>query len=162
MPKSQPKLEDSPYDRDFYAWTQEQAAKLRARAHNDIDWENVAEEIESVGRSDKREIRSRLEVLLRHLLKWQFQPDRRKSGWHSTISEQRTQLLSLIEDSPSLRDFPGLEMEKMYRIARMKAHDETGLGLPHFPVDCPYTVEQIFDEEFLPGVPLVRDEHYFD
>jgi hypothetical protein len=162
MAKPQPKPDETLYERDFYAWTRDQAAKLRARAHNDIDWDNVAEEIETVGRSDKKEIRSRLEVLLRHLLKWQFQPDKRKSGWHSTISEQRTQLLSLIEDSPSLRDFPGQELEKMYRIARLKADDETGLGLQSLPPKCPYTIGQVLDEEFLPGAPPVRDEHYFD
>jgi hypothetical protein len=133
-----------------------------ARAHNDIDWENVAEEIESVGRSDKREIRGRLEVLLRRLLKWEFQPQRRKIGWQSTIGEQRTQLLMLIDDSPSLRDFPGKEQSRMYKIARMKAGDETGLGQAKLPEECPYTVEQVLDENYLPGTPLIRDEDYFD
>ena len=76
--------EDSLYERDFYAWTQDQAEKLRGRAHNDIDWENVAEEIESVGRSQKKEIRSRLAVLMQHLLKWHFQPERRSHSWQST------------------------------------------------------------------------------
>ena len=85
MAKPQPKIEDSLYERDFYAWTQDQAVKLRARAHNDIDWENVAEEIESVGRSDKKEIRRRLGVLVQHLLKWQFQPEMRSHSWQSTI-----------------------------------------------------------------------------
>ena len=150
------------YERDFYAWTQDQAEKLRVRAHNDIDWESVAEEIETLGRSDKKEIRSRLEVLVRHLLKWEFQPDKRKSGWHSTIIEQRTQLLYLIDESPSLREFPGSQLQSMYRIARLKARDETGLSVSTFPEQPPYAISQVLDENFLPGAPLIEDERYFE
>jgi len=150
------------YERDFYAWTQEQAEKLRIRAHNDIDWESVAEEIETLGRSDKKEIRSRLEVLVRHLLKWEFQPEKRKSGWHSTIVEQRNQLLYLIDESPSLREFPGSQLQSMYRIARLKARDETGLSVSALPEHPPYSISQVLDEKFLPGAPLIEDERYFE
>ena len=76
---------DSLYETDFNAWLQDQAAKLRDRSHNDLDWENLAEEIESVGRSQKNEIRRRLQVLVLHLLKWQFQPGRRSESWRITI-----------------------------------------------------------------------------
>jgi hypothetical protein len=150
------------YERDFHAWTQEQAEKLRARAYNDIDWENVAEEIDSLGRSDKREIRNRLEVLLRHLLKWEFQPEKRKSGWHSTIVEQRSQLHYLIDESPSLGKFPQSQLQSMYQLARIKAQNETGLPLSTFPERSPYSISQVLAEQFLPGAPLVRDEGYFD
>jgi hypothetical protein len=150
------------YDNDFYAWTQEQAGKLRARAHNDVDWENVAEEIETLGRSDKREIRSRLEVLVRHLLKWEFQPEKRKSGWHSTIVEQRSQLQYLIDESPSLREFPESQLQSMYQLARMKAQNETGLPVSTFPEQSPYSVSQVLADKFLPGAPLVEDEQYFE
>jgi hypothetical protein len=150
------------YDRDFYAWSQEQAEKLRARAHNEIDWENVAEEIETLGRSDKKEIRSRLEVLIRHLLKWEFQPDKRKSGWRITIVEQRHQLHYLIDESPSLREFPGSQLQSMFSLARLKAQDETGLSLSTFPKQSPYSISQVLDERFLPGEPLIEDERYFE
>src|SRR3954462_15812330 len=100
------KPEQPLYERDFHAWTQEQAERLRARAHNDIDWANVAEEVESLGRSDRREISRRLGVLLVHLLKWQFQPSNRKTGWLSTIREQRHRIKGLIDESPSLKTYP--------------------------------------------------------
>src|SRR4051812_40838562 len=162
MGKPQTTTEDSLYERDFYAWTQDQAEKLRARAHNDIDWENAAEEIESLGRSDKREIKSRLEILLRHLLKWEFQPEKRKSGWYSTIVEQREQLASLVGESPSLRDMPRQEMAKMYRLARLKARDETGLSLGSFPELCRYSIEQVLDDGYFPGAPVERDDSYYE
>jgi hypothetical protein len=150
------------YDADFYAWTQDQAEKLRARRQNEIDWENVAEEIESVGRSQKKEIRSRLLVLLLHLLKWEFQPDRRKGGWQASIIEARDELSSEIEDSPSLRSYPAQALDRQYDVARLKAIAETGLPDSIFPKDCPYTVEQVLDFGFMPGQPwhpedLIRD-----
>src|SRR3954471_24657596 len=93
------------YEADFYAWTQEQARLLRERRWNDLDLENLIDEVESVGRSDKRQIESRLEVLIAHLLKWKFQPGRRGDSWLDTIFEQRGRLQTLIQDSPSLRAF---------------------------------------------------------
>lgn len=150
------------YERDFYAWTQDQAQKLRDRRHNEIDWENVAEEIESLGRSQRREIRSRLLVLLLHLLKWEFQPDQRKGGWQASIIEAREELASELDDSPSLRDYPNQAMARQYEIARIKAAAETGLPLASFPAASPYTLEQVLDLRFMPGTPwhpedVVRD-----
>ena len=150
MARPQPKPELSLYETDFYAWTQEQGARIRARAHNDIDWENVAEEIESVGRSDKYEIEHRLEVLLLHLLKWKYQPEKQKPGWLATIREQRSRLERRIEDSPSLRNFPSLVIHDAYRVARAKAEEETGIAFEVFPESCPFSVTQVMDREFLP------------
>src|SRR5712691_611546 len=93
------------YDDDFFAWTQEQARLLRAGELTIVDAENLAEEIESVGRSDRREIRNRLIVLLAHLLKWGHQQRRRGVSWSDTIAEQRLQIDSVLVDSPSLRPF---------------------------------------------------------
>jgi Domain of unknown function DUF29 len=87
------------YEEDFYAWTVEQARLLRASELCDIDNANIAEELESMGRSDRREIRSRLIVLLTHLLKWCFQPEARSTGWPVTIREQRQQIELILEDS---------------------------------------------------------------
>ena len=146
------------YDHDFHAWTQDQAEKLRARIHNDIDWENVAEEIDSLGRSDKREISHRLGVLLLHLLKWQFQPLKRKPGWLSTIREQRHRIAGLIEDSPSLKAYPARQLKREYGFARQNAIDETGLPGSEFPISCPYTVANILDDLYFPGEPWSSEQ----
>jgi len=138
------------YDEDFFAWTQEQARLLREGEVADIDLENLAEEIESVGKSDRREIRNRLTVLLVHLLKWQFQPKRRGSSWSVTIWEQRLQINSALEDSPSLRPFFSDILSTSYRRARDKAAQETRLRPHVLPPECPYTPEQILSEDFLP------------
>jgi len=136
------------YDRDFYAWTQDQAEKLRSRRHNEIDWENVAEEIDSVGRSDKRSIRSNLHVVLVHLLKWQFQPEKRKGGWPATISEHRNRIALTLEDSPSLKDFPESVLAATYETARREALIATRLPAELVPGICPYSLRQILDPAF--------------
>lgn len=138
------------YDEDFYAWTQDQAARLRARAHNGIDWENAAEEIESLGKSQRSEIRSRILVVLIHLLKWKYQPDQRSSGWKGTLAEQRDKIAEEVEESPSLRAFPASVVDRQYRTARLKAAGEIGLLDDAFPPACPFTVEQILDPDFFP------------
>ncbi|WP_442579904.1 DUF29 domain-containing protein [Mesorhizobium sp. ASY16-5R] len=154
MEKVLGKPQDSLYERDFYAWTQEQAAKLRARTHNDIDWENLAEEIESVGRSERKEIRTRLALLIHHLLKWQFQPGRRSESWRITISEQRTWIPSGIEDSPSLKDYPEEIFEKAYAEGRRKVINETGLSAKTFPTEPPFSIAEALDDRFWPGEAL--------
>ncbi|MDP3897009.1 MAG: DUF29 domain-containing protein [Mesorhizobium sp.] len=146
--------DDSLYERDFFAWLNDQAAKLRARSHNDLDWDNLAEEVESVGISQKREIRRRLELLVHHLLKWQFQPGRRSESWRITIGEQRTFIPGIIEDSPSLARFPAEAYEKAYSAGRKAAINETGLLPETFPVKPPFTVEEALNETFLPGEPF--------
>jgi len=158
----QPKVPPGLYDADFYAWTQRQAQLIRERRLGDVDWENLAEEIESVGRSEKAEIRSRLAVLLQHLLKWQFQPEQRSHSWQSSISEQRIHIAGLIEDSPSLRRYPAEVLARCYGQALRRAASDTDLPASSFPEPCPYTVEQVLDDAFLPGRPwtaggLLRD-----
>jgi Domain of unknown function DUF29 len=139
------------YDEDFYTWTQAQAALLREGAWQELDMLNLAEEIESLGKSDRRALRSHLEGLLMHLLKWQYQPRRRQSGhsWYSTIAEHRKQIVYIIEDSPSLRRLvPSLLTE--YPGARQRASDETHLPLATFPDVCPWTAAQVLDAGFWP------------
>jgi hypothetical protein len=138
------------YDADFFRWTEEQGRVLRELRPSKIDWENVAEEIETLGRSDKRAIESNLNVILLHLLKWRSQVDQRKSGWRSSIAEHRVRVRKLIDESPSLRSHPAEVLEDEYRLARMKAADETGQSEGHFPRSCPFTIEQVLDPEFLP------------
>jgi hypothetical protein len=138
------------YDEDFFAWTQEQARLLREGELSQIDIENVAEELESMGRSDKRELRSRLVLLIMHLLKWQYQPGFRSRSWTSTIGEQRGQIKEMLEESPSLLPTITTDLGRTYRLARIKAVGETGLSETTFPEKCPYTPEQILSEDFLP------------
>ena len=133
------------YETDFYLWTQQQADLLRQGQFNrvDLDAANIAEEIESMGRREKHSIRSYLFNVIMHLLKWQYQPERRGTSWKLSIRNGRDQIAWQIKDSPSLR--PQLEglLAEVYPSARRNAADETGLPLTTFPDVCPFTVEQI-------------------
>ena len=110
----------------------------------------MAEEIESLGRSDRREIESRLAVILEHLLKWQFQPEQRSASWRAALLEQRNLIHRLLQESPSLKSYPVTVLDEEYRLARLKAAGEAGLPLDGLPEQNPFTVEQVLDEDFLP------------
>jgi hypothetical protein len=140
------------YDADFYAWTLETAASLRKQAWEQVDWEAVIEEIETLGRSEREQLESRMEVLLRHLLKWVAQPGGRQTGhsWRSTIREQRYRLARLLLRSPSLRPQVASTIAEEYPAAVRLAMDETDLPASAFPPACPWTPAQILDEEFWP------------
>ena len=145
---------DTLYEQDFQAWLENQAEKLRARAHNEIDWDNLAEEIDSVGRSERRELRNRLVLLVHHLLKWQFQPGRRSESWRITISEQRIWIPGIIDTSPSLKDYPDTIFADAYAEGRQRAIDETGLSAKTFPATPPFSIDQMLDSRFFPGERL--------
>ena len=151
MNKHMPKHELASYDSDFHLWSQTQAALIREGRIAEIDLENVAEEIESLGRSDRREIRSRLEILLVHLLKWEFQRAKRKNGWKKSISEARRGIKKLVDESPSLQGFPEAVLSEEYKNARQAAAEETGLDEDSFPADCPYSIADILTRGFFPG-----------
>jgi hypothetical protein len=138
------------YEDDFYSWTQEQATLLRAGRLDELDLHHVAEEIESLGISQRHQLVSRLEILLTHLLKWHYQPRWQGPSWRRTIREQRRRIVQLLESSPGLQ--PGLiaALDKAYAAAREDASDETGLTLRTFPEVCPFTVEQLLDAGFWP------------
>jgi hypothetical protein len=138
------------YDEDFYAWAEEQARLLRAGEFSQLDIGNIAEEVEDMGRSVRRELRNKLAVLTMHLLKWTYQPGHRSPSWSGTIREQREQVTELIEESPSLRSLPAGDLGKIYRLAVSKALRDTGLPEATFPTECPFTPEQILSEDFLP------------
>ncbi|HSV00712.1 MAG TPA: DUF29 domain-containing protein [Roseiarcus sp.] len=136
------------YQSDLHEWTKEQADALRRRASNALDWDNLAEEIESLGSSQRREIRSRLKILLVHLLKWKHQPEGRCGNWRGSIEEARDQIEDLLEENPSLRTYPEECLAKAYASARRRALDETGLlGLPEA---CPWSVDKVIAADFLP------------
>jgi hypothetical protein len=137
------------YESDFALWCQQQADLLRRRAIDNIDFDNIAEEVESLGRSERREIASRLEVLLLHLLKWRFQPDRRSLSWRASIRDARDELERVLDDNPSLRALPAERLPKVYVRARAKALEETGLY--HLPEACPWGADEILSPDFLPA-----------
>jgi uncharacterized protein DUF29 len=138
------------YDEDFYAWTVEQSRLLRAGELSAIDVANIAEEIESMGRSDRRELKSRLVVLVMHLLKWGHQPGARSRSWSATIDEQRLQIEGFLTESPSLGPMVPAMLSEAYAIARARAIAETGLAEEAFPEVCPFTRDEILTREFLP------------
>jgi hypothetical protein len=138
------------YEEDFFAWTQDQARLLREGKLSAVDAENVAEEIESMGRSDRREIENRFIVLVMHLLKWQVQTEFRSRSWSSTIRDQRDEIASVLSESPSLRPLLDQPRSALYGRARRKAADETGLPERRFPAECPFTPAQILSEDFFP------------
>ena len=138
------------YDQDFALWSSQQAALLRAGRFDAVDIENVAEEIESLGRSDRRQIANRMKVLLAHLLKARYQPEQDKRGWKSTIVEQRRRILGLIDEGPSLKAVPPNVLDEEYKFARADAADATGLALRTLPETCPFTIEQVLDLGYYP------------
>ncbi|WP_353932481.1 DUF29 domain-containing protein [Okeanomitos corallinicola TIOX110] len=137
------------YEQDFYLWTQAIVEQLKENRFNEIDIPNLIEEIESMGRSEKRELKSRLIVLLMHLLKWQYQPEKRSESWRSTITEQRICIEALLEDSPSLQPLLTEVFADCYEKARLKASDETGIKLNFFPKESPFTLDETLNDYFL-------------
>jgi hypothetical protein len=139
------------YDLDFYQWTQSQSDLLRVEGWEQLDWQHIAEEIESLGKKDKRQVQSRLAVLITHLLKWEYQPEKRSPSWRKTLKEQRFRLMLILNDSPSLKVGLPEFIAVVYPYAVENAADETGLDCRLFPVVCSYRIEQVLDPVFLPG-----------
>jgi hypothetical protein len=138
------------YETDFYAWANQQAELLRAGRLSAADIEHIAEEIESMGKTEKRELLSRLEILLAHLLKWRFQPERRGNSWRLSIANSRDQIGDVLADNPSLKSKLSETMASAFRYARRDAAVETGLSVTTFPPECPWSFEEIMDAEFWP------------
>jgi hypothetical protein len=140
------------YETDFYAWTQAQAAALRAKDVSALDIEHVAEAIETLGMNEKRAISRQLQRLLAHLLKWRYQPTHRTPSWRRTIRQARDAIADVLENSHSLRTYPTQRVPLAYRRARRDAADDTGLPLATFPEACPWPIAQVLDEDFWPEV----------
>lgn len=138
------------YESDFYGWIQQQAGLLKSEQFNALDLANIIEEIESMGRSEKRELQSRLAVLLQHLLKWQYQPSRKGRSWQLSIDEQRLQFLEVLNENPSLKPHLQTILNDAYRLAVVKAAKETRFEKKVFPPQCPWTLQKISDMEFYP------------
>jgi hypothetical protein len=136
------------HETDFYSWTQEQAALLRQGRLGELDIINLVEEVEDMGRSERRELESRLVVLLAHLLKWQYHPSHRGSSWESTIRGQRFEILKVLKENPGLKRVAHECFDWSYKRARFDAMGETRLKLSVFPTDCPWTLNQVLDDNF--------------
>ncbi|NJN59824.1 MAG: DUF29 domain-containing protein [Leptolyngbyaceae cyanobacterium SL_5_9] len=140
------------YETDFAEWLDTTAQLLKQRRFTELDLDNLIEEIEALGRSDKREIRSRLIKLLSHLLKYTYQPEKRSKSWISTILEQRRQISLVLEDSPSLKNYVTEVFVSCYERARRDAADETELAIDLFPKSCPFAEADVLTDGWLPNL----------
>lgn len=141
------------YESDFYAWTQVQAALLRSKRWSQVDLPNLIEEIESLGRQQRQELRNCLGILLGHLLKWEHQPHHRSRSWLATLRVQRRDLLQLLQENPSLKSYLDNAVHKAYQNGRDLAMGETDLPDQTFPQACPYCLSDILNDRFYPGEP---------
>jgi hypothetical protein len=146
------------YETDLYAWTQEQVSLLKTQEWEQLDTVNLIEEIETLGRRERQELRNRLGVLLGHLLKWQFQAEKRSNSWLGTIREQRIQIKLLMQDSPSLKPYLDEVFFSVYELGLALAIRETELGEQVFPEICPYTLDQTLNPKFLPNSNQVYEQ----
>ena len=138
------------YDTDFYAWTQVQAAAIRAKEWAALDLEHLAEELEALGMNEKRAIGRQLTRLLTHLLKWRYQPTHRTPSWRRSINQARDAISDVLADNRTLRDAPRQQLPLAYRRARRDAIDQTGLPRATFPEACEWPIAQVLDEDFWP------------
>ena len=134
------------YDQDFYQWLQETSHLLEEGKFNQVDIHNLVEELQTMGRSEKRAIKSNLIVLLHHLLKWEYQPGKQGSSWVYTIREHRRRIKDLLKDSPSLSNYLVEALDECYEEARYRASRDTKLEIITFPVKCDSTLENILEQ----------------
>jgi hypothetical protein len=151
LKKRPPDEEATSYDTDVHAWAMRQSEMLRHKRLDEIDWGNVAEEIESLGKEQRHALRSSYRLLAMHLLKWEYQPRRRSRSWSDTIGRERSNIEEREADNPSLKARAADIVAEGYATARRDAVRETGLARETFPAECPYTVEQLRDHDFMPG-----------
>lgn len=138
------------YDTDYSLWLEKTAQLLRNGQINELDLPNLAEEIEDMGKREKRAVENNVEILLMHLLKYQYQPEKRSNSWKYTIFEHRDRLEKAFRDSPSLKPYSQKIFEQCYSKARQRAAIETGIEIDIFPVESPFTVEQTLNPNYLP------------
>ncbi|APB32731.1 hypothetical protein GlitD10_0420 [Gloeomargarita lithophora Alchichica-D10] len=138
------------YEQDFYLWLEQTAELLKTGKFEKLDVRHLLEEIKGMSSSQRQALRSNLEVILMHLLKYKYQSEKRSNSWRFSILEHRFRLEDILEDSPSLGTYLLDVMDKCYTKARKKAVQETGMSMATFPLECPFTAEQVLDEDFLP------------
>ncbi len=138
------------YETDYLRWIETTLEKLRVQDYSNIDWENLIEEIEDMGRSERRNLKSYLIVVLTHLLKWQYQPEFKSGSWKGSIVEHRRRIREALLDSPSLKPYLEEVFAGCYLDAVEQASAETELPVEKFPQECPYTSTEVLDSNFLP------------
>ncbi|WP_448266553.1 DUF29 domain-containing protein [Nostoc sp. DSM 114159] len=138
------------YETDYLQWIETTVEKLQSQDYANVEWENLIEEIADMGRSERRSLKSNLIVILMHLLKWQFQPDKRSGSWEGSIIEHRRRVKEALDDSPSLKSYLEIVFAECYTQAVKQAKAETGLSMESFPLNCPYQLAEVTDDEFLP------------
>ena len=142
---------DDLYERDFYEWSVDRAARLREHRGSGLDWGNIAEEVESLGNRDRRNVASRLTLIVLHLLKWTYQSEHRTRSWRLTLATQRRDLNRVLERSPSLKRFLDEDLERLWRDGVRDAARETGLPVETFPANPTHTLEQLLDPDLPPS-----------
>ena len=142
------------YDHDYYRWLLKNAKLLKAGRVDEIDAANIAEELESMGKRDRRQLINRLIILLAHLIKWAYQPEAISSSWSGTIKEQRRRLNQLLTDSPSLRAVLNEQLAPTWQEAKEDASEETGLAISTFPEHCLWTTGKLLDGQWFPDCEL--------
>lgn len=149
-----PKLQASHqklYETDYVQWVDATVEQLRAGDYAAVDWDNLIEEIEDMSRRERKSLKSNLIVVLLHLLKWQYQPERRSGSWRSSLREHRRRINEDLQDSPSLRPYLQAVFDECYTNARAQAADETEMSLDTFPAKSPYSSEQVLNPDYLPA-----------
>ena len=138
------------YDQDFNLWVNSTIELLQQKRFDELDIKNLIAEVASMGNNDKKSVKSNLRILLMHLLKWQYQPDKRTNSWRTTIKEHRNRLEDDFADSPSLKNYFLEVFNECYQKARDLASSETGLSLGVFPVECPFDIDAVMKSDFFP------------
>ena len=134
------------YELDYAQWAEEMAQKLEEKRFSELDLDNLVEEVRDLSKRERDKLLSSIRLILHHLLKWDYQPQKRSRSWQITIERERNNIELYLEDSPSLKKYLSEEwVKKMYRIARLDAAKETGLD---FPQECPYTIKNIIDGDY--------------
>ena len=145
-------METSLYETDFYRWTIEQSRLLALGKLEGLDLVNLVEEIESLGKQQQQELRNRLGILLGHILKWEYQPEKRSKSWRVTIRGQRREIKFLLAKNPSLKSYLNEAISLAYMQGVDLVVEETPLDDQDLPQVCPYQIEQIFDASFPQGI----------
>jgi hypothetical protein len=145
------------YETDFHGWTIEQSQFLQLGKFDNLDLENLAEEIASLGKQQRQELRNRLGVLIGHLLKWQYQPTKRTRSWQVTISLQRREIRDILADNPSLQPYLDTAIQAGFSLGIDLVLMETPIKKKDLPTECVYTVEQILDNNFPDGIETEFD-----
>ncbi len=143
----------TPYHTDFVAWADETAKLLQQRRFEEIDLDALVEEVEGLAKRDRKAMRGQLQRLLVHLLQWQYlpsDPERTRGNWGTTINHARNEITDDMEDSPSLRSYPAVVLDRVYQRARREARDQSQLDLSTFPAQCPWLIEHILADDWLP------------